>query len=701
MHESANERQTGASLPDEEARDRLLLHSMDHGIIVRDGSGHIIYVNPAAYRMFHLDGALLTQLEHDGFPGWRFLDAQGAVLDARDFPGIKALRSGTVTESQLVCFWLPHVRMPVWLSATAVPLFRDGESRPYRAVATFSDVTELKRTRDLLEQTQALGHIGGFELTTENNELVWTAEMYRLFDLPHDFPITLERTLQLFAPSSLERVRLGIPEVLAGKTVTQEYEIVTALGRRRWIASLSRPLWRGDEIIGLTGCCQDITERKRLELELRLKAATDPVTGLSNRESILGELQRQIDGAPRGGGPTLLYIDLDRFKVINDALGATAGDRLLAAAAERLRACLPRDAHCGRFAGDEFLAVLPPATSVEESATVADTIVRAFRQPFECADTDILVTASIGIAPYPDDGNDVRQLLRHADAAMLDAKLRGRDGWQLLTPEIRHRVESDLTIERQLHQALAHGEFRLVYQPQLDLADGRLVAVEALLRWNHPLRGELHPSDFVPLAESSGDIVAIGMWTIDRACSQLREWRERGLGIERIAVNVTYRQLLSESFVDSVVAILRRHDLPGSSLELELVERTLIEDTPDTLQMFKELRKIGISIVIDDFGEGYSALNYLRRLPVDGFKIGYGFMRHVPRNAADAAICDAIIRIGHALGLGMIAEGIESEEQRAFLLERGLTLGQGFLFSGPLDAEPFLRFAHAARLPGS
>jgi len=693
MRESAHEQCTSEILVDVDESNRILLHSMDHGIIVRDGRGRILYVNPAAYRMFHLDRNRLAQLERDGFPGWRFLDARGTVLDAKEFPAIKALRSGAIMESQLMCFWLPHVQKPIWVSATAVPLFRDGESAPYRVVSTFSDVTELKRTRDLLEQTQALGHIGGFELTLENNELAWTSEMYHLFDVPQDFPVTLDRVLQLFAPSSLGNVRSGIADVLAGDTVVQEFEIITALGRHRWITSMAQPLRRGDEIVGLTGCCQDITERKRLELELRRKATTDPVTHLPNRENILGELQRQIDHAPVDGGPTLLYLDLDRFKVVNGALGSTSGDRMLAAAAERLRAALPEGAHCGRFAGDEFLVILPHTMRAEETAAVAEAIVRRFRQPFDGAGTDIIVTASIGIAHCPDGGRDAQQLLRHADAAMLEAKQRGRDSWLALTDAIVRRVENDLAIESQLHQALANGEFRLVYQPQLDLSDGRVVAAEALLRWDHPQRGELCPFEFAALAENSGDIVAIGTWTIDQACAQLREWRDLGIGLERIAVNVTYRQLLGESFVESVTAILRRHGLPGSALELELIERTLIEDSPDTIVMFDALRGIGVSILIDDFGEGYSALNYLRRLPVDGFKIGYEFMRNVPGNAADAAICDAIIRVGHALGLDMIAEGIETEEQRAFLMERGLKLGQGFLFSTPLDAGRFLAFA--------
>jgi len=678
--------------------DRALLQAMDQGVVIRNGLGHILYVNPSAYRMFRLSESQLRELERDGFPGWRFADVRGRVLSPEDFPAITALRTGQVVESQLLCFWLPHVPTPLWMSATAVPLFRRGAAAPSHVVSMFSDVTELKRTRDLLEQTQRLGRIGGYELTLPGNELTWTAEMYRLFDVSPEFPITLDRVLSLFTPESRERALLDLRENAGGATTRREYEIVTALGRRRWISAVSRPVRRGDRILGLTGACQDITERKLLELELRRRAIADPVTGLPNRESILAELERQIAGARSGDGPALLYVDLDRFKIINGVLGADAGDRLLAAAAERLRACLPAHARCGRFAGDEFLAVLPQPLCEHEPAAIADAINAAFRRPFEYAGEEFVITASIGIACHPGGGRSARQLLRHADAAMLEAKHRGRDTRQALTPAIARRIENDLAIESQLRQALPNGELRLVYQPQVELAGGRVVAVEALLRWDHPLRGELQPLEFVQHAESSGDIVAIGAWAIDQACRQLRRWRDEGAGIERVAVNVSYRQLLSESFLDSVTATLRRYDLPGASLELEMIERTFIDDTPDTMQLFKALRDIGVVITIDDFGEGYSALNYLRRLPIDGFKISYEFMRRVPASAADAAICEAIIRIGHALGLSMVAEGVETEQQRRFLLGQGMVLGQGFLFSGVLDAAGVLEFArvHAA-----
>ncbi|MEP7042693.1 MAG: EAL domain-containing protein [Dokdonella sp.] len=678
---------TANALRDAEQRYRVMLHSMDKGVVVRDADARIVYGNPAAYRMFEVSESQMAHLEREAFPNWRYFDALGNAIAQHDLPSMRALRSGQPIESELICFWLPHLDHPLWLSATAVPLFRRDHDRPYQVVSTFTDVTELKRTRDLLEQTQTIGHIGGYELILSSNELIWTDEMYRLFDLPGDVPISFERALALLEPHSRERALLDIGEIRRGASGCYEYEIVTALGRRRWISVESRPTWRGNTIYSLTGMCQDVTERKLLERELRRKAVTDPVTGLPNRENILEELNRQIIATRDRSGPTLLYVDLDRFKVINDILGAAAGDQLLASAARRLQDCLPQSALCGRFAGDEFLVVLPRSLRETEPGEIAETINARFRRPFEYGGEEFVITASVGIARYPDGGSSVQQLLHHADAAMSEAKHRGRSTWQAFSHSIARRLENSVAIESQLRNALANRELRLVYQPQVELEQGRVVAVEALLRWDHPLRGELHPLAFIQHAESSGDIVAIGAWVIDEACRQLRAWRTAGLPLERVAVNVSYRQLLSESFLETVLSSLRRHELPGEALELEMIERMLIEDTPDTMQMFKELRDAGVTITIDDFGEGYSALNYLRRLPIDGFKISYDFMRRVPSNAADTAICEAIIRVGHGLGLSMVAEGVETEEQRHFLLRLGMKLGQGHLFSPALRAE--------------
>jgi diguanylate cyclase (GGDEF)-like protein len=678
--------------------EHALLDAMDTGVLVRNATGRVIYANPAALRIFRVDSGELSRLEAAGFPGWRFSDNDGNMLSPRNFPGLRALANGHAVEAELICFWLPKADAPLWMQVSATPLRRPGEARPYGVVSTFNDVTEVKRTQELLEQTQALGHIGGFELLFGRDEPVWTSGMYRLFDLSPEFPVTLERVLSLFAPRSRERAQRDLREVMAGQQgKRQEYEIVTALGRRRWISAVSRPLVRGNDIYGLIGTCQDITERRQMELELRRKAVTDPVTGLANRESILDELNRQIGEARNADGPALLYIDLDRFKVINDILGADAGDRLLGSAALRLQECLPEGARCGRFAGDEFLVVLPRSLREEAPGEIAAAINAAFRCPFEHGGEEFVISASIGVARYPDGGRTAQQLLKHADAAMSEAKHRGRNTWQMFSPALARRVENSLAIENQLRHALGHGELHLLYQPQVELASGRVVAAEALLRWRHPQRGELQPLEFVQHAESTGDIVAIGAWAIDEACRQLREWRDAGVSLDRVAVNVSYRQLLSESFLDTVLTALRRHGLPGDALELELIERMLIDDTPDTLQTFNTLREVGVTITIDDFGEGYSALNYLRQLPIDGFKISYDFMRRVPASHADAAICEAIIRVGHALGLTMIAEGVETEAQRTFLLRHGMMLGQGHLFSPALDPAAFATHIRALR----
>ncbi|HEY0231412.1 MAG TPA: EAL domain-containing protein [Dokdonella sp.] len=686
---------TANALRDAEQRYRIMLHSMDKGVVVRDAGGRIVYGNPAAYRMFEVSESQMGHLEREDFPDWRYFDTQGEVIMPCDLPSMRALRTGVAIESELICFWLPHLSQPLWLAAAAVPLFRGDCDKPYQVVSTFTDVTELKRTRDLLERTQAIGHIGGYELILASNELYWTDEMYRLFDLPGDTPISFDRAMDLLEPRSRERAQLDIDEIRKGAGGPFEYEIVTALGRRRWISVESRPVRRGDAIYSVTGMCHDITARKLLERELRRKAVTDPVTGLPNRENILEELNRQIIATRDRIGPVLLYVDLDRFKVINDILGAATGDRLLASAARRLQECLPEGAHCGRFAGDEFLVVLPRSMREAEPGEIAETINARFRRPFEYGGEEFVITASVGIARFPEAGTTVQQLLLHADAAMSEAKHRGRSTWQAFSHSIARRLENSIVIEGQLRNALANRELRLVYQPQVELEHGRVVAIEALLRWDHPQRGELHPLAFVQHAESSGDIVAIGAWVIDEACRQLRAWRDDGLPLQRVAVNVSYRQLLSESFLDAVLSSLRRHQLPGAALELEMIERMLIEDTPDTMQMFKELRDAGVTITIDDFGEGYSALNYLRRLPVDGFKISYDFMRRIPASAADTAICEAIIRVGHGLGLSMVAEGVETEEQRQFLLQHGMKLGQGHLFSAALRAEAIDGFVRA------
>jgi diguanylate cyclase (GGDEF)-like protein len=442
----------------------------------------------------------------------------------------------------------------------------------------------------------------------------------------------------------------------------------------------------------MTATIQDITARKLEEERLRKQALTDQLTGLANRDALLqhlGEAVRHVDG---NSGPALLYIDLDRFKVINDLLGHAAGDGLLVAAAERLRRASGDETMIARFGGDEFMLVYPAWRGENEPAASAMRITSAFDRPFRYAGEDFTITASIGIAHCPEDGTSVQQLINHADAAMFEAKRRGRNQWQRFTPQLARALTDRLMIETQLRRALDNNEFHLVFQPQVELAGGRTVGVEALLRWDNRVLGALMPDVFVPHAENTGDIVRIGAWVIREACRQLRAWSDTGLGVMRISVNVSYRQFLSENLVEVVTEALKQHALPGSALELELTERVLIEDAPDTHDTFERLKAQGVQLVIDDFGEGYSALNYLRRLPFDGLKISHEFMQGIPANAADSAICEAMIHMAAALGVVVVAEGVEPADQRAFLLRHGARLAQGYLFSRPLEAGAFERY---------
>jgi EAL domain-containing protein (putative c-di-GMP-specific phosphodiesterase class I) len=298
----------------------------------------------------------------------------------------------------------------------------------------------------------------------------------------------------------------------------------------------------------------------------------------------------------------------------------------------------------------------------------------------------------VGVAHYPEDGATIQQLINHADAAMFEAKRRGRNKWQSFSPQLARSLTERLLIETQLRRALDNNEFYLRFQPQVDLATGRAIGAEALLRWRNRMLGEMSPSVFIAHAENTGDIVRIGAWVIRNACAQMRAWLDAGLRVQRIAVNVSYRQFLSEQLTDVVEAALREFDLPGGALELEMTERVLIEDVPDTLQTFKALRALGVNLVIDDFGEGHSALNYLRELPFNALKISHTFMQGIPNNPVDSSICQAIIDIAHGLGMQVIAEGVESTQQREFLLRQGATLAQGFLFCRAVTPAEFAEY---------
>ena len=453
-------------------------------------------------------------------------------------------------------------------------------------------------------------------------------------------------------------------------------------GRLIWITVTVVPQYAAgsDTPTQLLSLFSDITELKQAEETLRVQAQTDALTGLLNRDAILKQLDTRL-ADPASNRVALLYVDLDRFKIVNDVLGHGAGDEVLVAAARRMRDAVAGEGLIARFGGDEFVVVCAFDDDAHRPERLARRVQHAFGESFRVDTDEFSVTTSIGIARAPADGETSQQLIQSADIAMYDSKRRRRNGWQAFSPELASRQQERLQAETQLRRALDNGEFHLVYQPQVDLRSGRILYAEALVRWHNPQLGEMRPDRFIDLAETTGDIIRIGNWVLQEACAQMRRWREQGLPIQRIAVNVSYRQFTGDNLGDSVRRALAEADLPGHALELELTERVLVDDTSDTLEVFDQLRLLGVQLSIDDFGEGYSALNYLRRLPIHALKLSQSFLKGVPGKPSDVAICQAVAGIAQSLGLGMVAEGVESEAQRDFLLRLGVNVGQGFLFA--------------------
>lgn len=673
-----------------------LLVAIDKGVLFQGFDGRVLSANPAAYRILGLDEGLDVSASLR-FDDWLVIDHRGHPIRFRDLPPLRALATGKLVESTLLGLYHHRRKQLTWVSATSVPQFHAGSDKPYQVISLFSDVTELKRDSALFLRAQALARIGGWEWDGGRNRIYLTDEALRIVGRRDDPPRTLEDAMAHVAPAHRQAVEDALESVVRdGGAFDLEIQVVRTDGETHWARLIGQAEGHAPMSARVTGTVQDVTQRRQIEEALRSQARTDPLTGLFNRDGILGELERRLDGAHVG--TTVIYIDLDRFKLVNDLLGHAAGDHMLVNAARRLEHCVGEAGLLSRFGGDEFLVVTDPNDDPAAAEALAERITRAFGDSFRYAGEEFTITTSVGLARHPEHGRTVQQLVNNADAAMYDAKRRGRNTWQEFNPELARQQHDRVQIEAQLRRAVDNGEFRLVYQPLVSLADGRVRTAEALIRWTNPTLGDISPDDFISHAETTGDIVRIGAWVIDTACRQMARWRDEGFALERVAVNVSYRQFLTEDLLQTIANALADHGLPGSALELEFTERVLIEDAPDTLATFQALRNLGVVLTIDDFGEGYSALNYLRRLPIHGLKLAQSFLRGVPGNPSDVAICQAVEGIARGLGLEVVAEGIESAAQRDFLLGLGIHTGQGFLFSPGLDPDSFSSYLRQAGL---
>lgn len=430
---------------------------------------------------------------------------------------------------------------------------------------------------------------------------------------------------------------------------------------------------------------EDISDRVAYREHLFRQANFDALTGLPNRALAMDRLAQAINSAERHERTlTLMCLDLDRFKMVNESLGHQQGDQLLVETAERLRQCVREEDTVARLGGDEFLIILVNQRRDGDGSVVANKILEALQHNFTLQGRELTVTASIGLTVFPSDGTTPAELLRNAETAMYMAKQQGH-GYHFYTPEMNREALERLTLETQLRHAAARGELSLHYQPVLDLSSGRGVAVEALMRWHHPELGHVGPDRFIPVAEETGLIIPIGQWLLDEACQQAVRWRQQGL-LLRVAVNVSSRQFVGGHIVSAVERALSASRLPPEWLELELTERLLLSDVPQTKYALNQLKRLGVRLVLDDFGTGYSSLSYLKRYPFDALKIDRSFIRDLDKEPEAAALTRAIIAMGHSLGLEVIGEGIETRDQAEFLQRHGCRLAQGFLFGHPQAA---------------
>jgi diguanylate cyclase (GGDEF)-like protein/PAS domain S-box-containing protein len=565
---------------------------------------------------------------------------------------------------------------------------------------------ELARSRMSLAHAQRLAGLSTWRWDIAEGLVHWSSEVHHAFGVPEDL---VERSTQTFwklvHPEDQARVREAFVQALKGiKPFNEDYRIVLPSGVTQMVhVQGETEFGPGARAMRMRGTIQDITERKRTEEQIRQLAFYDGLTGLPNRMLFKEQLSQALHQAKRDHlFVAVLFLDLDNFKRINDTLGHTEGDLLLQAVANRLTHCIRGEdlvsrtdslgiapaSSVARLGGDEFTVLLNKIAHAQDAAKVAHRIIGALAQPVMLSGgNEVFASTSIGIAIYPDDGDEIETLLKNADAAMYHAKNDGRNRYQFYNKSMNATAREKLALESDMRRALERGEFVLHYQPRLDGTTGEVIGFEALVRWQRPGRELMMPGAFIAMAEESGLIVPLGYWVIETACRQDRAWQTAGLPAVPVSVNISSVQFKHKDLAENIERILTATGLAAQYLELEVTESILMQNSDTTVNTLRELKTMGIRISIDDFGTGFSSLNYLKRFPVDCLKIDQSFVKDIASDKDNAAIATAIIALARNLNLSVIAEGVETGQQRQFLSNRGCQEMQGFLFSRPLSAE--------------
>lgn len=585
-----------------------------------------------------------------------------------------------------------RLRRPVeWNSADELGLL----IREYNEMVALQGQSqeEAQRKQALLEAT--LHNIGqGICLFDQDlNLMVWNERYIELLNLPRD--LVKEGTpLSDILRYNGERGEYGdvsiqalISDRVAIARRREPYRMERTRPNGRVIQVDHNPMPGGGYVATYT----DITERKQTEARMRHLAVHDVLTSLPNRTLFLDRLRQALLSARRfQRGVTVLFVDLDRFKDINDHFGHDVGDLMIQEMGQRLSRIIRDSDTAARLGGDEFAIIQTDVQNIEDTIVLAQRIIDELCQPFDCRGIRLHSTASVGITLFPEDGENPEQLVKNADMAMYAAKAEGRNNYRFFLPSMHERVKERKTIEEDLRNALEHDQLELYYQPKIDCRTERVVGAEALVRWHHPDRGMIMPGEFISVAEECGLINRLGAWVLEKACKQTQIWRDSSLPGLRIAVNLSPAQFQDAELVSSVTRIVKDTAMPEGTLELEITESILMNNPEKAVSTLKELKALGVMIAIDDFGTGYSSLNYLKRFPVSSIKIDQSFVNDIHVDMDDKAIVDAVIGLGHSLNLEVVAEGVEEVEQLDYLREKGCDFIQGYLYSKPLPADTFV-----------